>query len=139
MFWETKLAYIFLQPVFFLFWEMELSSPKYTKFQEKIFWVQKNKKKTALKKFLIFEKMELSSLKLKKNSYISSGKLQSLKNKQKNLLWKNSLYFFKKSSPHILGWLLIKPLNKKNPLYSRRTADFVWWAFWACLKEVITC
>ena len=137
MFWETKLAYIFLQPVFFLFWKWNFLALRIQNFRRE-FSEFKKIKETALKKFLIFEKMELSSLKLKKNSYISSGKLQSLKNKQKDLLWKNFLYFSKKISPHILGWLLIKQLNKKSPLYSRRTTDFVWWAFWACLKEVIT-
>ena len=86
MFWETKLAYIFLQPVFFFYfgkWNfLALSIQNF----RREFSEFKKIKETALKKFLIFEKMELSSLKLKKNSYISSGKLQSLKNKQKDLL-----------------------------------------------------
>ena len=66
---------------------MELSSPKIKKFDilhnpNLLYFFQK---KPVLKKFLIFREMELSCPK-QKNSYISGGNLQSLKN--------TSLYFF---------------------------------------------
>ena len=41
-----------------MIWEIELSRPKFKKFQEGTFCAQKTKK-TTLKKFLIFQEMEL--------------------------------------------------------------------------------
>ena len=59
--------------------------------------------------FYVFQEMELSSTKLKKLLnffYTSGGNLQILKNK-------NLFYFSKKGFPHISGWLLMNPQNKK--------------------------
>ena len=62
IFRETELFYVFLKKVFLIFYVMELSSPKIKKFQEVTFRARKIKN-PALKKFLIFREMELSSSK----------------------------------------------------------------------------
>ena len=51
--------------------------------------MKNEKKKKTMKRFLLFLETELSSPKLN----ISGSNLQSLKNKQKNLLWRNLLCF----------------------------------------------
>ena len=88
-----------------MFWEIELSRPKFKKFQEGTFHARKTKKPT-LKKFLIFQEMELFCPKLKKFRiffpnffYISRENLKSLKNK-------NSLCFSIKSSLHKFSHLI---------------------------------
>ena len=70
-------------------------------FQEVTFWARKIKKKSPLKKLLIFGKMELSSSKLKKLLWFRN--LQDLK-------IKNFLYF-----------------SKKVPLHFGITVDLVCW------------
>ena len=52
-----------------------------------------SRKKLTLKEFLEFREIELSSLKLKKSSYISGGNLQSLKDKNFKKGFSPSLVF----------------------------------------------
>ena len=63
--WEVELSYIFSGTFFFIFKRIELFSNKNKKFQDRTFQVWK-RKKTILKKCLIFWGMELSIPKLKK-------------------------------------------------------------------------
>ena len=60
-------AFLYFQKkVFLIFLEMKISGLTNKKFHKVTFWAQKNEQNPALKKFLIFQQMEFSSLKLKK-------------------------------------------------------------------------
>ena len=81
--------------------------------------------------FLYFRKWNFLSQSLNKISYIfpKSNSFHFKREipkpeKQKEVHPEKSSYIFpKKSSPYISKWLLIKLYNKKNPSYSRMTAD----------------
>ena len=75
----------------------------------------KNKRNSLWKNFSYFGKWNFLAPSLKKSN-ISRGNFMSSKNK-------NFLYFSKKGSFRVSGWLLIKLKKKKNLLHSGRNAD----------------
>ena len=64
---------------FLYFWKWSILSSYFSHISGENFLSLKNKKEPTLKKVLIFQEMELSSLKLKIFFYISGQNLQSLK------------------------------------------------------------
>ena len=64
------------------------NTKKLLTFQEVTFRAQKNQKKSTLKKFLIFQKTELSRLKLKKHLIFQKGTCKSPKTNKKSALKK---------------------------------------------------
>ena len=133
-FWETELPYIFLKEVFLKFWENELSSPNNKKFQEGIFWAQKNKKVPLWRNSLYFKKWNFLAPSFKR-ILIFQERTCKVQKINKKIYFEEVSYIFLKKLSRISGWLLIKPKNVKL-LILRDDCWFFWWVFWACLKEL---